>query len=143
MQKPSRLLSMVLATPALLVADFSYTEMTRITGGALMSMSRALGGLSKDMKKVGEPTISSVYLKGNRMATIDEHKGHIIDLDKETITDIDFDKKTYTTLTFAQMKEAMEKAMQKMQGKMDEAKKKQEEAKQKLDQSNAEINWKV
>src|SRR6185295_7990382 len=97
MLNPTRLLGGLLLAPVLLLADFSYTEITRVTGGMMMSMSRALGGLSKEMKKVGEPTTSSVYLKGDRMATVNDHTAHIIDLDKETMTEVDFDKKTYST----------------------------------------------
>lgn len=129
MIKPGLLVGGVLLAPALLLADFTYTEFTRMTGGALMNMSRALGGFSKDLKKVGEPVISTVYLKGNRMATVNDNTAHIVDLDAETMTDIDFVKKTYTTITFAQMKEAMEKAMKQAQGRAGEAKPQQRDNK--------------
>jgi hypothetical protein len=125
MKTTTRLAGSLLLAPALMLADFTYTEITKITGGALMSMSRALGGFSKDLKKVGEPTISTVYLKGNRMATVNDSNAHIVDLDQETLTDVDFVKKTYTTITFAQMREAMERAMKQSQGRASEAKQKQ------------------
>jgi carbon monoxide dehydrogenase subunit G len=142
MKTTTRLAGSLLLAPALMLADFTYTEITKITGGALMNMSRALGGFSKDLKKVGEPTISTVYLKGNRMATVNDQNAHIVDLDQETMTDVDFVKKTYTTITFAQMREAMERAMKQSQGRVSEAKQKQKETETKAE-SNTEVNWRV
>ena len=57
--------------------------------------------------------MSTIYVKGNRMARISQHHGEIIDLDQENITNIDFDRKQYSVMTFQQMKEAMEEAMAK------------------------------
>ncbi len=122
--------------PALLLADFSYKETTRLTGGAIMQMSRALGGLSKSMRKVGEPQVSSVYVKGNRMAHVGDTNAQVWDLDKETITDIDLEKKTYSVITFAQMREAMERAMAK-------AKERQPKEQAKPSDPQAEMNVKV
>lgn len=139
MKKPIHLLGFVLAAPAMLLADFSYTETSRMTGGALMQMSRMLGGLSKSMRKVGEPTRSFVGVKGNKLVHSNDHDAQIWDLDAETITSIDFEARTYSTITFAQMKEAMEKAMQKAQSQMAEAKEKQEKAKD----PNVDLNMKL
>ncbi len=96
------------ATP--LLADFQYQQTTKITGGALAGLMKFAGAFSK---RVNEPTTSSVYLKGNRMAHVDPHAASIVDLDKETITHIDFEKKTYSVMTFEQMKQAFEQAMAK------------------------------
>lgn len=134
-----RMLAAASLAPAILLADFSYTEITRVTGGALASMSRALGGLSKDMRKMTEPTVNTVLLKGNTLAHVNAKTAHIVDLDKETITDINFEKKTYSTITFAQMKEAMEKMAEKSKGKMEEAKAKQKSP----EAQNAEMNMKM
>lgn len=98
--------------PAALLADFSYTETTRMTGGMLVQMSRSLGGISKSMRQITEPHANSVYIKGDRMANIGDQSGQIWDLSKETITQIDFEKKTYSVITLAEMKAAMEKAME-------------------------------
>jgi hypothetical protein len=41
-------------------------------------------------------------------------RASVIDLDNETITEINFQKKTYSVMTFAEMKQAMEDAMQRV-----------------------------
>ena len=88
-------------------ADFRYQETTKITGGAMVGMMKFAGAFSKDAKKAMEPITSTVVLKGNRMATINPSDTQIIDLDKETITNIDHQKKTYQVMTFQQMKQQM------------------------------------
>jgi hypothetical protein len=95
-----------------LLADFSYQEKSQMTGGAAVNMMKALGPF---MKKAREPITSAVYIKGNKMANVSNDSAHIVDLDAETMTDINFQKRTYTVITFAQMKEAMEKAMARVQ----------------------------
>ncbi|HUQ91925.1 MAG TPA: hypothetical protein VM120_09600 [Bryobacteraceae bacterium] len=107
-----KLFSGLILAPTLLLADFTYSETTRMTGGVLMNMSRALGGLSKDMRKVGEPTTSTVMVKGGRMMTTSGGTVQLWDLDKDTIINIDLEKQTYSTITFAEMKAAMQKAME-------------------------------
>ncbi len=84
-------------------ADFSYTQTTQMTGGALLNMMRSLpvGGGLKD------PTTTTHLLKGNRLATITKDTTTVIDLDKETITMIDAGKKTYSVMTFQQMQQAL------------------------------------
>lgn len=102
----------VLAMPAALFADFSYQQTTQITGGSMLSMLKMAGALSSQARKAGEPIISTVYLKGNRMATVSPDTVQIINLDNETITQIDVAKRTYTVLTFQQMKEQLANAEQ-------------------------------
>jgi hypothetical protein len=43
-----------------------------------------------------------------------KERASVIDLDSETITEINYQKKTYSVVTFAEMKQAMEQAMQRM-----------------------------
>ncbi|MCC6362599.1 MAG: hypothetical protein IT165_03695 [Bryobacterales bacterium] len=133
-----KLIAGSLLAPALLLADFTYTETTRMTGGALMQMSRTLGVFSKDLRRVGEPVTSTVIVQGNRMAHVNDRTAQIWDLDKESITEIDFEKRTWSTITFAQMKEAMEKAMQRAQQRVKETEDKRKEAEQK-----AEVSYKM
>jgi hypothetical protein len=133
-----KLIAGSLLAPALLLADFTYTETTRMTGGALMQMSRSLGMFSKDLRRVGEPVTSTVIVQGNRMAHVNDRTAQIWDLDKESITEIDFEKRTWSTITFAQMKEAMEKAMQRARQRMNETEPQRKEAQQK-----AEVNYKM
>ncbi len=112
--------SALAAAPAMLRADFSYQEKTQITGGALVGMMKLAGSFSKQAKQAGEPIVSTVYLKGNRMTHAMQDRTEIIDLDKETITTIDNVKRQYTVVTFEQMKQQIDAAV---------AKAKQEQAK--------------
>jgi hypothetical protein len=87
-----------------LLADFNYEQTTKITGGLVQKMAF----LSKQLR---EPIRTTVSVKGDRMAmTVPGTSVNIIDLSKETITEVNFQKKTYSVVTFAQMAEAL-KAM--------------------------------
>ena len=114
------LLVCVLAMPAALFADFSYQQTTQITGGSMLSMMKMAGAFSSQARKAGEPIVSTVYLKDNRMANVSPENIEIIDLDNETITQIDTVKRTYTVVTFQQMKEQLAKAEQEMEKKQAE-----------------------
>lgn len=96
-------------------ADHTYQETTQITGGTILHMMQMMGHFSSEARKAGEPIISTIYLKGNRMATVNPDSIQIIDLDKETITDVDVPKKTYTVLTFDQFKQQIQMARQRLQ----------------------------
>ena len=104
-----------LANPSWLFADYTYQESTQLTGGSLLSMMKMVGKLSSDARKAGDPVVSTIYLKDNRMAKVSPDRIEIIDLDKETITQIDNIKRTYTVMTFQQMKEQMEQARREME----------------------------
>ncbi len=92
-----------------LLADFSYVQTTKLTGGMAASMARFAG------KRATEPAPQTVLLKGNRLAHVSPENAEIIDLDKETFTHIDFNKKTYSVATFQEMKQRMEEAMRNME----------------------------
>lgn len=102
-------LSALLLMPSISRADFQYTENTKITGGAT-------AGLLKFASKMGAasgPTVSTKYVKGNRMR-VDSGNGRaqIIDLDGHRIIMIDAKQKTYSIMTFDQMHAQMEKVQQ-------------------------------
>ena len=97
-----------------LQADFTYQETSKVTGGAIVAMMKFAGAFSKDARRVNEPTTSTVAIQGNRMVRKNQLTATITDLDAETITTINFEKKTYYTMTFAQMKQAMDDAAQQM-----------------------------
>ena len=99
---------------SLVRADFTYQETTQMTGGSMLSMMRALGPLTRAAR---EPIVSTHIITGNRMATVTKDRVSVIDLDKENITTIDTAKKTYSVMTFAEMKQAMEDAAKRMQGR--------------------------
>src|SRR5579872_356090 len=118
---------------AALRADFSYQETTQMTGGALVKILRLGGPFTR---KAREPIVSTVMIKGNRMATLGKDNSTIIDVDKETITEINIPKKTYSVLTFAQMRQAMDDAITRAQAQQ----KKQKTAAPK---GNVEAKFKV
>jgi hypothetical protein len=114
------ILVFVLAMPALLFADFSYQESSQITGGSIVGILKMARAFSKEARKAGEPIVTTVYLKGNRLANISPDNIEIIDLDHQTITHIDTVKRTYTVMTFQQMKEQVAAAQEEMQKKQAE-----------------------
>jgi hypothetical protein len=107
-----RSLSLLLVFCLSLRADFSYQQTTQMTGGALVKILRLGGPFTR---KAREPIVSTVLIKGNRMATLGKENSTIIDLDKETITEINLSKKNYSVVTFAQMRQAMDDAIAKAQ----------------------------
>ena len=109
-------LALAFALPATLHAgDYTYQQTTQITGGTLLHMMKTVSVFSSQARHMGDPIVSTIYLKDNRLANVSPETIQIIDLDKETITDIDVQKKTYTVMTFAQMKQAMENARAQME----------------------------
>jgi hypothetical protein len=95
-----------------LCADFSYEQTSKLTGGTMATMMRAVGVFSKQAR---EPMSSRIMVKGDRMVTLSRDNAHVIDLNKETITEINFEKKTYSVITFAQMAQALQEAEKKLQ----------------------------
>ena len=114
------ILALTLAASPALFADYTYQETTQITGGSMLQMMKMVGHFSSESRKTGEPIVSTVYLKGNRMATVNPESIEIIDLDKETITRVDVQKKTYTVMTFDQMRQQIENARREMEKKQAE-----------------------
>src|SRR5579862_3873255 len=102
------------ATATCLLADFSYQQSSKITGGAMAGMMNIAGAFAKQAR---EPNVSTVAVKGNRMVHLSARQAIITDLDKETITTVNFDQKTYYVRTFEQMKQTMEQASSRMSGK--------------------------
>jgi len=110
------LLPFVFVLPtALYAGDYSYQQTTQMTGGSLLRMMKTVGVFSSQARHMGDPVVSTIYLKDNRMADVSPEQIQIIDLDKETITQIDVQKKAYSVMTFAQMKQAIENARERMQ----------------------------
>ena len=106
--------TLLCASPAVVRADFTYQETTQMTGGVLVDTLKALGPLARASR---EPVLSTHIVKGNRMATVTKDRVSVIDLDKETITTIDTARKTYSVMTFAEMKQAMDDAAKRLQGR--------------------------
>ena len=89
-------LGVLVAASASLHADFTYTETTQITGGSMLGLMKMAGAFSRQARQAGDPIVSTVAIKGNRMAHINPDRTEIIDLDAETITTIDTLKRQFT-----------------------------------------------
>jgi hypothetical protein len=114
-------LGLCVALPASSFADFRYDETSKITGGSLVSMMKFASAFSKGARQITDPVNSTILVKGNRMAHINQDSTEIIDLDQETITKIDPVKKQYSVVTFQEMKAAMEEAMRNAQAQQKQA----------------------
>jgi hypothetical protein len=110
----SAVVAVLVAASASLHADFTYTETTQITGGSMLGLMKMAGAFSRQARQAGDPIVSTVAIKGNRMAHINPTSTEIIDLDAETITTIDTLKRQYTVVTFEQMKQQIAAAAAKM-----------------------------
>lgn len=117
-------------------ADFSYQQTTQITGGSMLQMMKMAGAFSSQARKAGDPITTSVYLGGNRKATVSQESIEIIDLDKEAVTHVDLLKHTYYTMTFAEMRARMEAARAKAEK---EAAKQEKQQQPKQDASNPNV----
>ncbi len=105
-----------LSLPATLHAtDYTYQTTTQMTGGSMLQMVKTVGVFSSQARHAGDPVVSTIYLKDNRLANVSAESIEIIDLDKETITRIDVQKKTYSVMTFDQIKQAIANARQQLQ----------------------------
>ncbi len=118
------LISILIGGASMLQADVQYEQTSRVTGGSLVNMP-IVGGRLK------EPQTTTHILSGNRMAMIHKDSITVYDLDKETVTVINNEKKEYSVMTFAEMREVMDKAMQKMQQMSQQQK------------NSAEMTWSV
>jgi hypothetical protein len=108
-------LTLIVAIPSCVFADYTYQETTQITGGSIVSMMKMAGMFSSQARKMNDPVVSTIYIKDNRMARVYPDNIEIIDLDKETMTNIDTAKHTYTVMTFQQMRDAIVRAQQEAQ----------------------------
>ncbi len=105
MKRTALVVTAVLWSAGSLLADFSYEQTSKITGGAMAGMMKFAGAFSKQAR---EPIKTSVMVKGDRMVNVSAQGAQVIDLGKETITHIDFQKKTYSVMTFAEFSQAIQ-----------------------------------
>ena len=94
---------------ASLRADVRADQKTHVQfAGMLGRMVNMFGG-----KAAREGVTSSVAVKGDRKATMNDTTGQIIDLSEEKVYDLDLKKKTYKVTTFAELRRRMEEAQKK------------------------------
>jgi hypothetical protein len=90
-------------------ADVLADEKSRLEfAGMLGRMVNLFGG-----KAAREGVTSTVAVKGDRKATLNDATGQIIDLNEEKIYDLDLKKKSYKVTTFAELRQQMEEARKK------------------------------
>lgn len=107
----------VLLTPAfscIAFADSSYQSTTQITGGQLVDTMKKMSFLSKSIRNMFDPISTQMMVSGNRKAMVGQDATDIVDLDKQEMIHIDTAHRTYSVVTFAQMRQAMELAVEKM-----------------------------
>jgi hypothetical protein len=102
----------IAAKPAL--ADSSYQSSTQITGGVLKDQMTSNPLTARMMGKAFAATTTTTMVHGNQKAEVRSDSTEIWDLDAQSMTHVDTAKKTYWTVTFAQMRQAMTKAMGQM-----------------------------
>jgi hypothetical protein len=90
-------------------ADVRADEKTHVEfGGMLGRVVNIFGG-----KAAKEGVASTVAVKGDRKATINDQIGVIIDLAEEKVYDLDMKKKSYKVTTFDELRRRMEEAQKK------------------------------
>jgi hypothetical protein len=114
MRKISASILLVLFTVSTCLADFKYTEKSKVTGGSMMGAMKAVGVFSKDARQVTQGMNSTITLKGNKMRRDDDlGNSEIYDLDARRIVHIDSRHKTYSIMTFDEMRAQIEEANRK------------------------------
>ena len=90
-------------------ADVRSDEKTHVEfAGMLGHFVSMFGG-----KAAHEGVTSTVAVKGNRMARMNEVTGQIVDLAEEKVYDLDLKKKSYRVTTFDELRRRMEEAKKK------------------------------
>lgn len=99
-------------------ADVKTQQRTKVTfEGTLGRVAGMFGG-----KALKEGIVSTVAVKGDRMMTVTDTTGEIVDLAEEKIYDLDMKKKTYKVTTFEELRRQMEEARKKVEQQMEEEK---------------------
>ena len=113
-------------------ADVKTTQKSQVKFEGMLGriVGMAGGGAAKD------GLTNSVAVKGNRMATVNDQSGQIVDLSEEKVYMVDFKKKEYRVYTFAEMREQMKKAQADMEKQMKDM---PPEAKSDMEQASANL----
>jgi hypothetical protein len=118
-------------------ADVRSEQKTRFElAGAMGRMANMFAG-----KAAKEGVTTTVAVKGNRGARMNENTGQIVDLSEEKVYELDLQKKTYKVTTFAELRRRMEEAQQKMQENARKAEAKQAEAPKDQKEPQLEVDF--
>src|SRR5262245_31417811 len=131
---------LVAASTLSLRADVKTDEKTLVKfEGMLGKVVGIFGG-----KSAREGVKSSVAVRGDRMATLNDTTGNIVDLKEEKIYDLDIKKKTYKVITFAELRKQIEDAQKKAAEEMKKAQAENKTAQQpppSSDQKQMEVDF--
>jgi hypothetical protein len=120
-------------------ADVRADEMSRVEfAGMLGRMVNIFGG-----RAAREGVTSTVAVKGDRKATLNDATGQIIDLNEEKIYDLDLKKKTYKVTTFAELRQQIEDARKKAEEEARKAPEAEKPAPADPNQKEVEIDFNV
>jgi len=135
-------LTMLAAAAHTVRADVRADEKAKVEfAGMLGRMFNLFGG-----KGAREGVTSTVAVKGDRKATLNDTTGQIIDLAEEKIYDLDLRKKTYRVTTFAELRRQMEEAKKKAeeQAQKEQAQEKTDQpAKQEKQQPQVDVDFDI
>lgn len=92
-----------------------------------------MGGVL-NMMGGGKEVTSTVAVKGNRLARMDDESGQIIDLSEQKVYSLDLRKKEYTVMTFAEMRQKAQEAKAEADKRMREMKPEEKEQGQQASQ---------
>jgi hypothetical protein len=116
-------LCLVLGLTAGLGADMKSRQKTQVKfEGMLGKMMGMFGG-----KSAKEGVVSTVAISGDRMMTVNDQSGELIDLAAEKVYSIDFKGKSYKVKTFAEIRKEWEEAQAEMKQRAAEAKEEPEQ----------------
>lgn len=105
----STLLGCAMVAVSVLHADVKTTHKST------MKMEGFLGSMLNRMAGGADGITSDVAIKGERMSSMNGTTGQIIDLAEQKVYTLDTKKKEYTEMTFAEMREQLEKARAEME----------------------------
>lgn len=104
-------------------ADMKSKQKTQVKfEGMLGRVAGMFGG-----KAVKDGVVSTVAISGDRMMTVTDQSGELVDLAEEKVYSIDFKGKSYGVKTFAEMRKEWEDAQKKMKEQAAEAREQPEQ----------------
>ena len=116
-------LCLVLGLAAGLGADMKSKQKTQVKfEGMLGRVAGMFGG-----KAVKDGVVSTVAISGDRMMTVTDQSGELVDLAAEKVYSIDFKGKSYRVKTFAEIRKEWEDAQKKMKEQAAEAREQPEQ----------------
>ena len=132
------IIALVVACTGSIAADVRTDEKSKVEfAGALGKIVNIFGG-----KAAREGVTSTVAVKGDRRARLNDTTGQIVDLTEEKIYDLDMKRKTYKVTTFAELRRQMEEAQRKAEERAKTAEPSpQKESAPKSNEKQAEIDF--